>query len=278
MGLKIIIDSGSTKSDWAVLNNSQETIYATTGINPAKQKTLLDLESIDKNLKTALSKADAIYYYGAGVFDIDSKNRIENMFTVFVPKNCNIQIESDILGAARATAKNNKAIVCILGTGSNSCLFDGTNIMENIPTLGYILSDEGGGVNIGKSILKSYLYDTMPTEVRIKFEGLYTLNKKHIIKKLYKEENPNTYLATFTYFLKKSNHQKWNQSILDKNFQEFVDIRIKGYKGYQDLEIYFIGSIAHYFRDSLKAIFTKNNLKLKTILKRPIEGLIAYHK
>jgi N-acetylglucosamine kinase-like BadF-type ATPase len=273
----LVVDSGSTKTDWAILDGKKHTSYSSLGINPSSDLVFLSLEEYNSALAEAASQVSYIYYYGAGVIDDATKKRIEDWLLLYFKNTIEINIASDLLGACKALAGDNKGIVSILGTGCNSCTYDGKKVTDNIPALGYSLSNEGAGTEIGKAILQSYFYRKMPTNVKLEFEDKYKIDKSSVVHALYQEPNPTAFLAKHASFINESGDKEWRKSILSPLFQSFLDTRIKSYFDYSAYELYFVGSIAYFCQDILKEILEKNNLHVAEILQKPIDGLIKYH-
>jgi len=182
------------------------------------------------------------------------------------------------LAAVYAATGKDPAVVCILGTGSNSCYFDGKDLHMLAPSLGYILMDEASGNYFGKKLIVDYFYKKMPNDIRSKFEKEFDLDADHLKKYIYREANPNMFLATFAKFMFDFKEEKYVKRLIKKGFQEFFKYRILPYHLGQETPIYFIGSIAHYFRDVLEKVAAKNNLKITGVIQRPIDDLVAYHK
>jgi N-acetylglucosamine kinase-like BadF-type ATPase len=273
----LVVDSGSTKTDWAVINGLDHTIYPSIGINPSSDTAFISLSEHNAELANLASKIEKIHYYGAGVIDYTSKSRIETWLLNSFPNTIKINIQSDLLGACKALAGDKKGIISILGTGCNSCTYNGSEITDNIPSLGYKISNEGAGTDIGRTILKAYFYRQMPLDVKVDFESKYDLDKSSVIRSLYQESGPTAYLAKFAHFINETNNLEWRRALLSPLFQSFIDIRIKSYFDYLSYELYFVGSIAYFCEDILKEVLENNNLHMTLILQKPIQGLIKYH-
>jgi len=192
--------------------------------------------------------------------------------------NAEIFIDEDMLAAVYAASGKKPAIVCILGTGSNSCYFNGEQMEMLVASLGYILMDEASGNYFGKKLIIDYYYRNMPRKIAAKFEEEFDLDADHIKRHLYREPNPNMYLASFAKFMFDFKDEKYIKRIIKKGFQEFFKYRILPYNKSSETPIYFIGSIAHYFRDILEKIAEKNNLTITDVIQRPIDNLLEYHK
>ncbi len=271
----LIIESGSTKSDWAFVDDNGTQLHSYTGINPITgiglDQAMPDL-FIDK-----LKGVNEIFFYGAGANVEKANNLLGQYFRPFISKDTTLTIESDMLAATRACAGYNKGIVCILGTGSNSCVYDGKNIVQQIPSLGYLMSDEGSGNHIGKEILKAYFYGSMSHDDAQIFDAKYQLDRANLLAEIYNGTKVSAYLASFAPFLLESSNQL-KTNILNKVFNSFIEVRIKKYTNFSNFDIYFAGSIASVFETELKAALNQHELDIKQIVKNPIQNLILYHK
>ncbi|MEM9545996.1 MAG: hypothetical protein AAGA77_08480 [Bacteroidota bacterium] len=278
MSTKLIVESGSTKTDWIIVSDDGEAYYSTSGINPSANEVLYELELECSELIQKAPTIEDIHYFGAGVIDDRTRKIIKEWLNIYFPDVRQMEIEGDMLGAAKATAGDKEGIICILGTGSNSCIYDGYRIIDNIPALGYSLSNEGGGSRIGGDLLKAYFYRYLPAQVKEEFEDLYKITKSQLVQELYAGENPTAYLASFAQFLNSTQHKDWRKEFLSPIFQEFVDIRIKQYSEYLRYDIHFVGSIAYFYADVIKDVLQSNGLTSKSIIRKPIDGLVNYFK
>lgn len=274
----LVVDSGSTKTDWAVINGENHKIYTSPGINPSSDLAFISLSEHNVHIADLAPKITHIYYYGAGVIDQSTQMLVNDWLIRYFKNIIEIKISSDLLGACKSLAGDKKGIVSILGTGCNSCTFDGHKITDNIPTLGFIVSNEGAGTDIGKGILQSYFYRQMPKDVLHEFESKYNIDKSSVVRSLYQESNTTAYLAKYASFINETKNSTWRKSILGPLFQSFIDIRIKTYLDYLSYELYFVGSIAYFCQDILKETLENNNLQVAEIIQKPIDGLIKYHK
>ena len=277
----LIADGGSTKADWIAINSKKEEAFRvrTLGLNPAVVPEV-ELENRIVNMFQLMQikeEVTEIFFYGAGcgtpIPTAILKNTLE---TIFV--NATVVVAEDLLAAVYAATGKDPAVVCILGTGSNSCYFDGKDLQMLAPSLGYILMDEASGNYFGKKLIVDYFYKKMPNDIRLKFEKEFDLDADHLKKYIYREANPNMFLATFAKFMFDFKEEKYVKRLIKKGFQEFFKYRILPYHLGQETPIYFIGSIAHYFRDVLEKVAAKNNLKITGVIQRPIDNLVAYHK
>jgi N-acetylglucosamine kinase-like BadF-type ATPase len=271
----VIAESGSTKTDWVLLGKEGENVHQQTlGINPYHQNTDSILAII--NSLKGFDSVHQIFFYGAGCATDDKKRLIKNALLNQFPE-ATAEVNSDVLAAARSVCGTQKGIACIMGTGSNSCLYDGKNIEHNVSPLGFILGDEGSGAVMGKKLIADILKNIAPKDLRNAFYQKYDLEYGDIINRVYKEEAPSRFLAQFTLFLSENIHNPYISNLVTSSFTEFFERNVKQYENYNKLPIHFIGSIAFYFKNELKVAANKAGLRLGKILKSPLEGLIQYH-
>ena len=276
----LIADGGSTKADWIAINDQKKEEFRvrTLGLNPAvvPEKELHNRIINMFQLMSVKDDVEEIHFYGAGCGTPKPIKILKTILeSIFV--NAKIYIAEDMLAAVYAASGNKPAIVCILGTGSNSCYFDGNNIKMLVPSLGYILMDEASGNYFGKQLLRDYFYNQMPLGIAQEFKKEFNLDPDHIKKNMYRETNPNMYLASFAKFMFDFKENPYIKDIITCGFQEFFKYRILPFNKAAETPIYFIGSIAHYFRDILEEIAEKNNLKVTDVVQRPIDELLSYH-
>lgn len=277
----LIADGGSTKADWIALDNDKNEIFRvrTLGLNPAviqeeelKNRIINMFQLI--NIKNEVTE---VHFYGAGCGTPKPVEVLRNvMQNIFV--NANIHIAEDMLAAVYAASGKKPSIVCILGTGSNSCYFNGNEMEMLTASLGYIIMDEASGNYFGKKLLRDFFYNKMPKKIAKKFSSEYNLDADHIKYNLYKEPNPNMYLATFAKFMFEFKDEKYIKKTIRKGFEEFFKYRVLPYEKDTNTPIYFIGSIAHYFRDILEKVAEKYSLQISGVIQRPIDNLLEYHK
>jgi len=271
----IIVESGSTKADWVVVHDRDNTVfYKTAGINPATQIELLDLK-LHQELLDQIHRAEQLFFYGAGIIDPVSTARVTDWLISYGFEG-RLVVEEDMIAAARACCGDDAGIVGILGTGSNSCVYDGKAVIKSIPTLGYIFSDEGGGTNFGKEILKSYFYGTMPEKERTIFEENFTVTKEVLVEKVYRTSGGNRYVASFAQFLVLI-EGAWKTELMKKLFREFIHLRILSYPEHKTHKITFVGSIAHYHRQYLEEVLAEYGLAADDVIQQPIYKLIDFH-
>lgn len=276
----LIADGGSTKADWILLDKEGEQVFKTRtgGLNPAVFSEDLMKARLNDNedLYSVKEQVTNVYFYGAGCGTEKPTALLKSIFESFF-SNAEVDVKEDTYAAAYAVTSE-PGIVCILGTGSNSCYFDGEEVDVRIPSLGYILMDEASGNYFGKKLLRDYYYGKMPSEIARMFEEQFNVDADHIKKHLYKMDNPNTYLATFAEFLLRNERNVYFNRVLHKGMKDFFKNRILPYKESQEVPIHFVGSIAYFASDIIKDVARFHLLKIGNIVRRPIDGLIDYHK
>ena len=276
----LIADGGSTKADWVLLDLSgnQKLKTRTEGLNPAvfSQKILHQRLKANADLDEVKDSITELYFYGAGCGTVEPTLLLKSIFEKFF-KNAKVVIKEDTYAAAFAVTTE-PGIICILGTGSNSCFFDGTHVDVRIPSLGYILMDEASGNYFGKKLIRDYYYKKMPNEIATKFEESFNLDADVIKHNLYKEANPNTYLAHFAEFILKHDRCAYSNKVLHKGIKEFFKNRILPIEESRELPIHFVGSIAYFSQDIIKDVARYHMVKLGKFVRRPIDGLIEFHR
>jgi N-acetylglucosamine kinase-like BadF-type ATPase len=275
----LIADSGSTKCEWCLLYGGKKKTIDTMGISPyflnaGQIEQVLTIELLPK-IKNFL--VDGIYYYGTGCGSAINRTIVQKALRKIFPIAA-IQVTHDLMGAARALCGKQKGVACILGTGSNSCYFDGKKIVKNSPGLGYVLGDEGSGAYLGKKVLQYYLYNTFDEELRYKFDAKYTTNQAEILDNLYKKPLPNRYLASFAIFLAENRGHYMIENILEDGFNDFFFNHLCKYRESWNYPIHFVGSVAFGFRDVVKELISSYEFEPGKILKKPMDGLIEYHR
>lgn len=273
----LVADSGSSKTDWMAYSPDQTLTFSTQGINPyfVNAHDVVKILSKNKDMVAHAASIKEVYFFGSGCSSPDKHEIISNGLSAFFTK-AFISVDHDLIGSAYATCGDKKGLTCILGTGSNISYYDGENVHDGKHGLGYVLGDEGSGTYFGKKVLLSYLYKTMPAELCEAFAKAYEVDKDTVITNIYQKPFPNSYLATFSRFMKAHQQHPFIQQILRDGFQEFIDTNVKDYKSYRSLECNFVGSIAFYYQDELRATFAENNIKVGKVLQKPIEGIFEY--
>ncbi|KAA1248127.1 N-acetylglucosamine kinase [Aquimarina sp. RZ0] len=276
----LLADGGSTKCDWILLDNAGEIVFKTRteGLNPAVfSKPLLEERLRDnKELASYKTKIDTVHFYGAGCGTDKPTEMLTKVFENYFP-NAAVVVKEDMVAAVYA-ATTEPGIVCILGTGSNSCYFNGDEIEMTVDSLGYILMDEASGNYFGKRLIRDYYYKRMPPEVAAEFEKRFDLSSDTIKENLYKKENPNTYLASFAEFIFTSERNGYFYKIITEGIQEFVETRVLCFPEAQNVPVHFIGSIAYFSEDIIRAAVWPYHLTVGNIVRRPIDGIIDYYR
>jgi len=272
----LIADSGSTKTDWKLVSKLDEYSFQTMGINPFYMEDKeIRAELLNNVVPQLKSMPDALYFYGAGVIK-EQKQRMEHVLSESF-RNIHTKAEGDLLAAARALCANEKGIACILGTGANSCLYDGKQIIDNIPPLGFIQGDEGSGAVLGKKLITMYLKRELPEDIAKEFYEEFGLDTADILKKVYKESFPNRFLANFAKFINEHLKNELIYRMVYDSFKEFLTRNVFKYTNYKELNIHFVGSVAFYFKDVLIKIADEGGLNIGKIIKSPMDGLVNYH-
>ena len=275
----LIADSGSTKCNWALCDNTGNIIakYHTIAFNPYFLN--------QKDILTHLKKSDLvkdkdtinkIIFYGAGCSSKEKNKIILAAFSLFF-KNAEILIKHDIDAACYAVYSGKPNITCILGTGSNSCFFDGEKISENAPSLGFLVGDEASGNYFGNKAINLYFNKLLPTDLKTDFEKNFETDLTKIQKEIYNNARANVYLAKFFPFISNNKNHPLIKDLINKGLDDFFKIHVCCFKNYQEIEINFIGSVAYYLSDKINLIGEKYNCQIKNIIKDPIEKLVNYH-
>lgn len=276
----LIADSGATKSDWILMNDDGEQMrFQLVGLNPFYVDTIEIENILSKELTPYIEnkKIHQIFFYGAGCSSVYKCMTVEEALNKLFT-NAEIVVESDLLGAGRALFNDREGIACILGTGSNSCLFDGNKIVENITSLGYFFGDEGSGAHIGKIFLKDYLLGNLPPEIETAFKKNYNYSRDNILDAIYNLPFPNRYLASFSEFYADNLSNKYIFDLVSNSFREFFTNQIEHYSKYKKVPISFVGSVAFFFEALLRQIAAEFEVKIDQILRSPINALAEYHK
>lgn len=276
----LLADSGATKCEWCVVDKGKlkKTIF-TIGISPY----FLSGDQIEELIRRDLFpqmkryKIDAIYYYGTGCKNPDNqkivKKAINRVFTG-IPT----EVTHDLMGAARAVCQHEKGIACILGTGSNSCYFNGKKIIKNSPGLGYVLGDEGSGAYLGKKVIQYFLYKTFDEELTYRFNEMFRITDTEILEQVYKQPLPNRFLAGFALFLSENRGHYMVENIVEDGLNDFFFQHIIKYNESWKFPIHFVGGVAFGFRDVVTDLCASYELELGQIMQHPMEGLIRYHQ
>lgn len=274
----LIADSGSTKCAWKAISRSGKMYDITTeGINPFFRTT----ESVYSELQSVLlpytvESVDHIFFYGSGIVNEEKaaivRNALQRLFG-----EAKIELYSDVLAASRSIFGASSGIACILGTGSNACLYDGKQVTGGISPLGFILGDECSGAVLGRKLLGDFFKEVMPEDLRVKFENKYHISRDEALQRVYKTERPNHFLASFTPFLSEELSSDYCYQLIKSSMIEFFDRNVKKIPGYRSYPIGFVGSVAFHFGRIVKELCAENQMNCVSILQEPMEGLVKYH-
>ncbi len=277
----LVVDSGSTKTDWIAVDAKGKILFSTQtlGLNPQVLSSAILKERIINNFDLYQNREQVthLYFYGAGCGVESPQLRITKVFDEIFT-NAEKTIKEDTYAAVYAASKpEEKAVVCILGTGSNCTYFDGKDIEQRVTSLGYILMDEASGNFYGKQLIRSYYFNTMPKSLADEFEKEYDLSPDSIKENIYRRENPNTYLATFSKFLIKHKDNELFQKIIKNGLERFINHQILQFDNAKQVPIHFIGSISFFLKEEIKQALEEKGLTMGRIVQRPIEELVKYH-
>ncbi|MDA8658092.1 N-acetylglucosamine kinase [Flavobacteriaceae bacterium] len=277
----LVVDSGSTKTDWIAVDAKGKILFSTQtlGLNPQVLSSAILKERIINNFDLYQNREQVthLYFYGAGCGVESPQLRINKVFDEIFT-NAEKTIKEDTYAAVYAASKpEEKAVVCILGTGSNCTYFDGKVIEQRVTSLGYILMDEASGNFYGKQLIRSYYFNTMPKSLANEFEKEYDLSPDSIKENIYRRENPNTYLATFSKFLIKHKDNELFQKIIKNGLERFINHQILQFDNAREVPIHFIGSISFFLKEEIKQALEEKGLTMGRIVQRPIEELVKYH-
>lgn len=276
---KLIADGGSTKTEWCLLKSSNSKLFTSQGMSPY----FVNAEEAERIIKTEVlpflkkQPIDEIWFYGTGCKNPANIKMFNKVFRKIFP-NSIIKIDNDLSGAARALCGNEKGIACILGTGSNSCYYNGKRIAKNSPGLGFILGDEGSGAYLGKKVIQHFLYRIFDEELRAKFIARFVTNDVEILEAVYQKPLPNRYLASFAIFLAENRGHYMIENIIEDGLNDFFFTHVISYRESQSLPVHFTGGIAFGFKDVVEQLCNGYGLQMGSILKTPMEGLIKYHR
>ncbi len=273
----LVAESGSTKADWMLVDNGNETIFVTMGFNPyfhTKEDILHELNG-NYDLTIIKDEVTELYFYGAGcsIPELNAivKSSLSSYFT-----NALVKVDHDLKACAYACYSGLPEIACILGTGSNSCYFDGKNLSEAIPSVGHILGDEGSGSYFGKRILSDFLYKRLPAPMTEELEDL-GLNKEVIVENVYMQPNANVYIASFMPILIRHKKLQYCQNVIKEGIRKFINIHVKCYDKYDETQVNFVGSMSYLLKEELKEICEEEGIELGKIIRKPLQNLVQFH-
>lgn len=274
----MVADSGSTKTDWMLSSREHGILEVrTTGINPVRDSQDAISHVIAEQLVPQLPcgiAVQGIYFYGAGCLSPYSQ-AVDNVLQREFPT-ARVQVESDLLGAAHALCGHSPGVACILGTGANSCLYDGQHITAHVPPLGFILGDEGSGAVLGRTLVGNLLKGIFPTSMCQEFLEEYVLSEAEIINRVYRQPQPNRFLASLVPFIARHREHAQVHDMLIESFQQFLVRNVRAY-GHPEMPVNFVGGVAHVFRDELSQAVLSEGMTLGQILQSPIEKMAEFH-
>ena len=279
MPVQLIADSGSTKCEWCLLYNGKKKIINTHGISPyfVKREQIVDLLEQDLVPELKNVEIEELHFYGTGMGN-PSNEKIVRLALKEVFSTAEITLQDDLLGAARALCGHEKGIACILGTGANSCYYNGKKIVKNSPGLGYVLGDEGSGAYLGKKVIQYYLYNTFDEELLYRFNKQFNVTKDDILDSVYKKPLANRYLASYAIFLAENRGHYMIENIIEDGLNDFVFNHLYKYEESWKMPINFTGSIAFGFKDVLQELCNNYELELGNVFQSPMDGLVEFHK
>ena len=276
---RLIVDAGSTKTEWVVLDGERVVSRFTLGgFNPNYNDGVVLMDLLYKDLPKDFPAVDAVYYYGSGCGSEANREDVAQYLRVRFEEAQEVRVTHDLMAVCHALLGREKGIACILGTGANSCLYDGNEIIGQGVSLGYLVGDEGSGCYIGRKVARAYFYDLMPLELKLSFEQTYHLEIKDFIYNVYHENVASRYLAQFAKVAGEHQQHPYMRQLVKECFEEFIQHFVLRYQGCHTLPISFVGSVAFYFQELLKECLETKDLRLGIIMQSPMEGLIKYYQ
>jgi N-acetylglucosamine kinase-like BadF-type ATPase len=274
----LIADSGATSTKWCVISDELTKSYYTEGLNPYYHTTQSISNVINTDLLPKLEDyhIDEIHFYGAGCDTPEKDEDIYKPLSAAFP-DASIQVEHDLLGSARACFMDKPGIACILGTGSNSCLYDGENVIEHIESLSFILGDEGSAGYFGKKLLNSYFRYEIPDELRKELELKYNMDLNYVVSGVYDKQQPSRFVASYAQFLGEHEDHPFAKSILREGFENFINRILKSYTDWESHKVSFVGSVAFAHQELIKEILKKEGFTPGSFFRNPLDRLIEYH-
>ena len=275
----LIADSGASKTDWRVLKGKGVTQAKTPGLNPYQLSFTEITDILENQLKPEISNSgvDSIYFYGAGCLLPEKRNKIHSALRLTFPDS-EIFVDTDMVGACYAASGTDPSIVCILGTGANSCVFDGREIVRTQPSLGFMLGDEGSGSYLGRKLIQHYYRKMMPSEMREEFEKMYELDPDVVLDRIYRKPMAAKYLANFTRVMINFKDHPYVYELVHSSFSTFFDHYVLNYSEHETLPVHFVGSFAYYYNSILRVAAREKGVNVGVIIESPIAGLTLYHQ
>lgn len=277
--MRLIVDAGSTKTEWIVLDGENVVDHFTLGgYNPNYNESIVLIDLLYKDLREDFPAMDAVFYYGSGCGSEANREEVAQILRVRFEEANEVMVTHDLMAACHALLGHEKGIACILGTGSNSCVYDGSNTVEKAISLGYLVGDEGSGMHIGREMVRAYFYGFMPEDLRQRFAETYSLELPDFVQNLYHNTQPSKYLASYAKFAGENQDHPFICALVKGCFKAFIEAFVLRYENCKSLKISFIGSVAFHFQDLLKESLAENGLTMGMVLQTPAEGLIRFYQ
>lgn len=273
----LVVDSGSYKSDWMFHSGEQDVLVRAKGINPffTSERDAIRIVQKIEELKSFHNQIDEIYFFGSGCTNPDRREIMSNALSHVFP-NAFISVDTDVIGSAYATCGDKEGFIATIGTGSNVSFFDGESVQLGKQGLGYVLGDIGSGAWFGINLITSFLYESMPNDLRVLFKQKYDLTKEKVIENVYQKQNPNVYLASFAPFLSENRQHSFIADLINQGFDELIRFNCTVYPDYTKYVCHFVGSIAYHFKKELTTVCAKHKVQMGKVIKQPIEDLYHY--
>ena len=274
--MRLIIDAGSTKMGWILMEGHEvKAHFVTKGFNPNYS----DRQCLVETCRGASlpNEIQSIFYYGTGCGNEQNCQTIKEVFQSRFP-HADIHVTHDLMAACHAALGHESGIACILGTGSNACLYDGERITERAVSLGYLVGDEGSGKHIGSEVVRAYFYGFMPEDLRQQFDETYHLELRDFIDKVYHQPQPSRYLASFAKFAGEHQSNPFIKELVKGCFKDFIEAFVLRFEGAETMKVSFVGSVAFHFQDLLRESLADYGLAMGEVMPSPAEGLIRYYQ
>lgn len=275
--MRLIIDAGSTKMGWILMDGPEvKAHFVTKGFNP-NYSPMQDLVEICRGASLPNDNIHFIHYYGTGCGNEQNCQTVKEVFQAQFP-DAEIHVTHDLMAVCHAVLGHEKGIACILGTGSNSCVYDGENITERAVSLGYLLGDEGSGMHIGREVVRTYFYGFIPADLRQQFDATYHLTREELIDNLYHQPQPSRYLASFAQFAGEYQKHPYIHDLVKGCLKAFVEASVLRFEGCKSMKVSFVGSVAYHFQSILRECLAEYGLTMGVVMQAPAEGLIKYYQ
>lgn len=275
---KLVVDAGSTKTEWILLDGERVVDRFTLGgYNPNYNETAVLLDLLNHDLPETFPSVDAVYYYGSGCGSESNREGVAQCLRRRFGEAHEVVVTHDLMAVCHAVLGHECGIACILGTGANTCLYDGQEIVDQAVSLGYLVGDEGSGCYIGRKVARAYFYDLMPPELKLSFEQTYRLDLKDFIDHVYHQSGASKYLAGFAKFAGDHQQHPFMRKLVKGCFEDFIQVFVLRYPEASSLPVCFVGSVAYHFQELLQECLEAEGLTLGKVRQTPAEGLIRYH-